>query len=168
MDFGNASIKIDNDFYFQRELHYLDRFRSKSWAPEIISIDTDRKKIFFKWYGHTCNDIIFNGHDVDNLKLYNCAKDILDSGIYKLNVYPHCFYFDHNGNIHAMDFYACVDISDPYIPLDRVKNVIGQDNLDRWSQAIEGDRVNFEIFFKQGIMEYIRWPGDPLKGLLNV
>ena len=34
MDFVNPRITIENDFYFERELYYLDKFKDFSWAPE--------------------------------------------------------------------------------------------------------------------------------------
>ena len=167
MDYGNDRIKIDNTFYFDREIDYITRFSGYAWMPENINIDRANKKIFFKWYGHTCNDLVHQGTAVDNSQLKQCVLDILSAGVYKLNVYPHCFYFDNVGKIHAMDFYACIDRSEPYLPVEQVRNVMGQDNLDRWHQAIEGDRVNFEKFFHQGILKHIHWPGDPLKDIIN-
>jgi hypothetical protein len=168
MDFANPRITIDNDFYFARELAYLDKFKDYSWAPELIKIDKDNKRIFFKWYGNTCNDMLFHEQTVDNQQLQDCVKDLLDAGVYKLNIYPHCFYFDSNNKIHTMAFYACIDTDYPYLPLEQVKDMIGLRSIDRWNEAIEGDFVNFEKFFKRALVEHVKWPGDPLKELVDV
>jgi len=168
MDFSNARITLPNDFYFQRELYYLEKFKGYNWAPEVLTIDKTNKRIFFKWYGETCNDLVYTNRSVDNQQLKSCIRDILAAGVYKLNVYPHCFYFDKNDKIHTMGFYACVEKSDPYIPLEQVESLIGKESIHRWQEAIEGDKVNFKLFFNRAILEYVKWPGDPLKELSDV
>ena len=43
------------DFFFEQELKYLDVFSNKPYAPEILDVDYNNRRIFIKWY----DDITF-------------------------------------------------------------------------------------------------------------
>ena len=50
------------EFFFEREVTHLKLFNSYKWAPEVIDIDEPNKMIFFKWYGETCNNIVYSDY----------------------------------------------------------------------------------------------------------
>jgi hypothetical protein len=173
MDFQNPRIDFDNSFFFERELHYLTRFKKYEWSPEILDIDRGNKKIYFKWYGETCNNIVETGKSIEDScpnwkeQLIKIVEDIDNENVYKMNVYTHCFYVDNKKNMRAMDFYACVDHDDYLIPLSIVKPIIGKVSIHRWNESIKEDIVNFKKFFYKGISEHIIWPENILRKWLN-
>ena len=85
-----------------------------------------------------------------------------------MTIYPHCFYADSTGTMHTIDFYSCVDKANPYIKVNLVNQIIGQKSKHRWQEAIEGDYINFELFFKNAITQYVEWPEDALKDCIDV
>lgn len=159
-------------YMFNRELNYIEKFKGKSWAPTYIKIDKDKQQIFFEWSGESCNRILFSGRSLEDLcpnwqeQLEMIVLDLLKDGYYKLTLYPHCF-FIQDGILKTFDFYACADISDPYIELETIKGIIGNRSIERFAKATEGSKINTRILFEQAVTTYSGWPGNPLKKILE-
>ncbi len=146
---------------FQRELRYLEIFKDKEWAPEVLDIKDH--KIFIKWYGGTCNEMVYRDFDLE-LRYPNWYSDveriILDQvadGYLKSTMYPHSHYYDSNGNMRAIDFYATVEKANPFLSYEEVSSLIGFDT-DRFSNAKDGNMLNIETIFKSGLLQYSKWP----------
>jgi hypothetical protein len=158
------------DFFFQRELTHLKIFENKSWAPTILDIDARNKKIFFKWPGETCNNIIYTQRNLQDYcdtwktQLENIIIDIFDTGYYKLSLYPHCHFID-DGILKTFDFYGCVSRSHPYIEIDKIKGMIGPNSQERFDEAVTNNIVNLNILFKRALQKYIVWPDNVLQDL---
>jgi hypothetical protein len=156
------------EFFFNREIENLTQFKRYNWSPEIVDIDLSRQQIFFKWYGETCNNIIYGGRDLDQecpswqQQLYSIIDDIFNMGYYKPSLYPHCFYIDDQGMMHTFDFYACIPRSSPFVKFDLIKGMVGPNSMGRFDEAMRGDEVNVEILFKRALEHYIKWPDDAL------
>jgi hypothetical protein len=159
------------DFFFPREVKYLTAFLKKSWAPEIIDIDYKNKQIFFKWYGETCNNIVYSNRSITSeypswsSQLKQVITEIYELGYYKMSLYPHCFFFDNQGTLKTFDFYSCTEHQSNLIPFDKIKGMIGPHSLERFNEALDRDYVDISILFKRGLNEYIKWPDDILKDL---
>ena len=102
------------DWFFQNELAYLELFKDKKYAPEVKDIDYKNQKIYIKWYGKSCNQII-NDPEIKEWPEYmwrQQIRDIIvdqyDEGIYKLTMYPHCHYITDTKQMKAIDWYGCV------------------------------------------------------------
>lgn len=173
MDFGNSRITFDNTFFFLRELQYLERFKKYKWIPSILDIDKVNKRIYFEWHNGTCNNILETGQSLDTIcpdwepQLKNILNNIQEQQVYKINVYPHCFFIDSFKQMRAMDFYACVDHNDYIIPIHVVKPIIGKLSIHRWEEASDSDAVNFKTFFYNGLSKHIIWPNNVLRNWLN-
>jgi hypothetical protein len=173
MDFGHPRVTSHNDFFFKRELEYLDRFKNKSWAPEVLKIDIELKQIFIKWYQDSCNSIIYSGNNLDEAcpqwreQLGAIVRDVLSEGVYKMTLYPHCFYIDNDQNLRTIDFYACVDKDKPAISFDTIGHIMSKKSAHRWIEAQTGDVINFEVFFNRAIETHITdWPNTTIKELI--
>ena len=146
------------DYMFAREVKYLTVFKDKPYAPEILDIAD--KQIFIKWYGKTCNDSIYKDHNL-NGNWYNDIESIIldqvNEGYLKATVYPHSHYYDNNGQMRAIDFYACVEKDNPVLPLDKVAELAGEVNT-RFQDATNDGYVNVEDLFKSGLLKYGQWP----------
>jgi len=172
MDFGNDQIPFDNTFFFIRELEYIERFKDYSWAPTVLEVDQTHKRIFIKWYGVTCNDLLYsNSLDVFckdwRNQLRSIIKDILEENVYKLTLYPHCFYIDETLSLRSFDFYACVDKDNAQLPINLVENIIGEQSVERWKESTVKDTIDFELFFNRALDTYIKWNEQPLGEIIN-
>jgi len=159
------------DFFFPRELEYILKFCDKPWAPELIDVDEKNKKIFFKWYGKTCNNIIYSNKDLTSVcptwktQLKNIIKEIFDYGYYKMAMYPHCFYVDDQGNLRTFDFYSCTP-KHSKINFDQIKDMVGPNSKGRFDEAINVDNmIDVDILFKRALEKYIVWPENVLQDL---
>lgn len=156
------------DFFYERELKYIKLFQDRIWAPKLIDIDYNRKLIFLEWNLGTCNNILNSGKNLNDFcsnwkeQMFEILDDLLLSGYYKMSLYPHCYFIDKEGILKTFDFYATVEKINPYIKFSKIEGMVGRDSVQRFENAKEGDSINFEIFFKDTIKNYIKWPNDAL------
>lgn len=153
------------DWFFKREILWIEKFKDKLYAPQILDIDHRTKKIYLKWYGKSCNQIMYGrGEWPKNewkLKIKNIIKDQYSSGVYKLTMYPHCHYIDDDDNMRAIDWYGCVPINDPYVEsiyMDAIIHETAKFRLAETGEIID-NRYNLEIMFKRSLSTHVMW-GD--------
>jgi hypothetical protein len=149
------------EFMWQREVDFLNKVKDFPWAPELLDISDH--KIFFKWYGETCNDLVYGTKDLDTRQpewrthIKDIIKQQVHIGYLKPTMYPHSHYYDDRGNMRAFDFYACVYKSAPLIPYKTIESMVGDNS--RFDAAREGDQINVETIFKSGLQQFSKWPG---------
>ena len=149
------------NFMWEREVICLQRIEKFSWAPEVLGVDG--KKIFIKWYGKTCNDLVYGSKDLEQKhpmwrqQIRNIVVEQYNQNMLKPTVYPHSHYFDDRGNMRAIDFYSCVSKSNPLLPYNLIESMIGSNS--RFDAAREGDNINVETIFKSGLKDFSKWPG---------
>jgi hypothetical protein len=150
------------NWFFQNELDNIEIFKDKIYAPEIIDIDYLNKKIFLKWYGYSCNEIIYSNKNwplewLD--KIETIMIDQYNDGFYKLTMYPHCHYIDNENNMRAIDWYGCVPVSSPFIEERYMQGIIHETakfRLDEIGNANNG-KINLEIMFKRSLGTHVMW-----------
>jgi len=148
------------DFMFEREVRYLEIFKGKDWMPEVLDIDD--RKIFIKWYGGTCNDAIYKTNSLNiswQKDLEKIILDQVDQGYLKSTLYPHSHYYDNDGQMHTIDFYATVEKSNPLLPYEKIVCLVGTDT-DRFEKSREEKMINVETIFKSGLLAYSKWPNN--------
>jgi hypothetical protein len=162
------------DYFFNRELTYIDIFKDYPWSPEFLEIDKKNKKIFFDWNTDTCNDLPFKGKALEDVcpnwkeQLFIILNDIIDSGHYKLSLYQHCFFIDKNKILRTFDFYGCIPKSNPFIEKARLLGMMGELSSNRFKEAEVGEYINFELIFKEAIRTHIKWPDDALSEFYKI
>jgi hypothetical protein len=151
------------NYFFEQELKYLDIFSNKWYAPEVIDVDYNNKKIFLKWYKKTCNEVIYGeSYWPEKQWLYQIkeiVKDQVRDGIYKLTMYPHCHYIDNENNMRSIDWYGCVPISNPLIEERFMQGIIhhtAQFRLDETGKSVNG-MLNLETMFKRSLSTHVMW-----------
>ena len=152
------------EFAFEREIRYLEIFKDESWAPEIIDI-TDNK-IFIKWYGNTCNDLLYKKNNLPSTWKQDIEKIIYDQflkGYYKPSVYPHSHFYDDTGTMRAIDFYTCVETTNTFLNYSDIEGLVGTDT-SRFADATTDGLVDISLIFKSGLLAYGKWP-DNLTGV---
>jgi len=159
-------------FFFEREVKYLEIFKNRMWAPTILDVDYAKQRIFLQWPGKNCNQLCYGDKNLDSEcpnwqeQMSNIIKDMFESGYYKITLYPHC-YFIEGGVLKTMDFYGCIEQSDPYIDFDKVKGLINV-SAHRFEEALDDrQRLNIEIMFKRSLTTYVHWPENILPKIYN-
>lgn len=156
------------EYFFRKEVEYALKFQSKPWAPEIIEMDWTDKRIFYKWNGPTCNEMIYgNGIIPDDWKIqiHSIMTDLFREGVYKLTMYPHCHFFDTHGQMHCIDMYGCVDVNDPYIDkfiMDGIIHDTARFRLEETGELID-NRYNLEKMFIKSLNTHVKWGDDTLE-----
>ena len=154
-------------FYFDREVKYREIFKDKPWAPIVLDIDYNNQLIYFHWSGKTCNTLIYDGNRLDaecsnwKTQLSAIIKDIVNSGYYKITLYPHCFFVE-DGILKVMDFYGCIEQSNPFINIEMVKGLIGKNSVHRFEEAKRGEDLDIGFMFKRALTTFVKWPDDHL------
>ena len=158
------------NFFFEREIKYLTTFQGKPWAPKLLEVDLVNRKIFIEWNKETLNTIIFTpGRDLDKEcpdwkeQIFEILKDILDSGYYKMALYPHCFFIDAKGKIKTFDLYSAIERDNPYIERRLIEGMIGEQSTGRFDDSTSNGVINFETFFKITLTDHLSktWPINP-------
>ena len=151
------------EWFWFNELTYLELFKDKPYAPEIIDIDYANRKIFLKWYGVSCNQIIYRPHfwpqDTWLKQIKDIMLDIYNEGVYKLTMYPHCHYISEDSNMRAIDWYGCVPVEEPYIEEKYMQGIIhetAQFRLDETGAAVDSV-LNLETMFKRSLGTHVKW-----------
>lgn len=163
-DYYNNELMSEDlyQYWFEREVKYLSIIKNKNYAPEVLDIDYSGRKIKFRWYDKNLNILISNnkiGH-IDNWqeKIKEIKQDLEQNKIYKINMYPHTFYFDDKDQAHCMDMYGCTDNDTKYISTEYLKPLISN---DRFSKFTINNTVDTHELYQETIStNYAQWPGD--------
>jgi hypothetical protein len=157
-------------FYRGVKEFYLPRIRDEtfvinSFLSTTVDIDIAKKRIFYKWYGPTCNEVLYTGGTLPfdwKSQIRNIMMDAYTSGVYKLTMYPHCHYYDDHGVMHTIDMYGCVEVGDPFIEakyMDGIIHATAQFRLDETGELVNG-RYNLGTMFKQSLGTHVKWGKD--------
>ena len=150
------------NYWFNQEVKYLFKLKNKKYIPEIINIDYSKRTITFRWYDKSLHwllktrqiDIIPNWQD----KIKAIKDDLEKDNIYKINMYPHTFYFDDEDNAHIMDLYGCTDVDTKYLDVQFLKPLIRNNRFDKF---ILNNQLDTHELYKETIRtNYAEWPGD--------
>jgi hypothetical protein len=149
-------------FWFEREVKYLLMLKYRTYAPEVLDIDYGKRKIKFRWYDKSLNYLIEKNtiESISNWKdkVKAIITDLEKQGIYKINTYPHTFYFDDKNQAHCMDMYGCSDNNSRYIDIDYLRPLIRN---DRFSKFTINNTVDTHELYQETIStNYAQWPGD--------
>ena len=149
-------------YWFEQEVKYLLRLKNKNYAPEVIDIDYSRRKIKFRWYNKNLNLLSNNNsiQDIDDWqeKIKKIVEDLEQQNIYKINMYPHTFYFDDKDEAHCMDLYGCTDNSSRYLNIDYLRPLIQNERFDKF--IINNTLDTHKLYQETISTNYAQWPGD--------
>ncbi len=150
------------DFFFEREVKYLNIFKDYSWAPNIKEIDIINKKIYIEWNNESINAIINDPSrnlDIEcpnwREQLFNILSDINNAGYYKLALYPHCFFITNDKVIKTIDFYSTIEKDNPYIERRLIAGMIGKDSTSRFDDSTNEGIINFKTFFDITLLNHL-------------
>ena len=152
------------DWFFQNELYHLEKFKVRSYTPNILDIDYKNKKIFFEWHGYTFNEMLHNCEPVEwQEQLKYIMLDLYNSGTYKLTMYPHCHFLDANGIMKTIDWYGCVPIINPLIERKYMDAIVHETARFRLEETGSTDtHYDLELMYKQSMINHVKWQGQSL------
>ncbi len=149
-------------FWFDREVKYLLQLKNKSYIPEVLDVDYKKRKIKFRWYNKSLNWMLIN-NEINQIpdwkeKIKSIKEDLEQNKIYKINMYPHTFYFDDKNEAHCMDMYGCTDNASKFLEVSYLKPLITSDRFDKF---ITNNQLDTHELYKETIKtNYAEWPGD--------
>jgi len=156
------------EYFFNKEVEYASRFKDKPYSPDIVDIDYANKRIFYNW-GTSCNALLYgNKGDMPmhwREQVFNMLLDAYNNGVYKLTMYPHCFYVDYGDQLRTIDWYGCVEIADPFIEAKYMDGIIhdtAQSRLDETGDLVDG-KYNMELMFKGSLGTHVLWGSENMQ-----
>lgn len=161
--FENANMTNDHyEYWFNQEVKYLLRLKQKEYCPEVLDIDYNKRRITFRWYDKNLNVLIENNtvNKIDKWqdKIKTVKEDLEKEHIYKINMYPHTFYFDDKNEAHIMDLYGCTDKHTKFLSVEYLKPLIRTDRFDKF---IHNNQLDTHELYNETIRtNYAEWPGD--------
>ena len=150
------------NYWFNQEVKYLFKLKNKKYIPEVINIDYTKRTIIFRWYDKSLHWLL-ETKQINNIsnwqdKIKAIKDDLEENNIYKINMYPHTFYFDDEDNAHIMDLYGCTDVDTKFLDVQFLKPLIRNDRFDKF---IVNDQLNTHELYNETIKtNYAEWPGD--------
>lgn len=157
------------DFFFEREVKYLTIFQKYDWAPTLLEVDLENKRVFVEFNNETINHVLLtNSRDLDKEcsdwkdQLFTILTDINDAGYYKMALYPHCF-FIANGKVKTIDFYSCLEKDQPFLERKKIAGIIGEQSGGRFDDSTVGEMIDFSVFFKITLESHLanQWTDNP-------
>lgn len=155
------------DYFFDQEIKYILEYKNYHFMPDLLDIDYQKKKIFFRWHGESCNHMIYGSKKIDAVcpdwkdQIKNIILDLYNSGTYKLTMYPHCHYVDRYGKMKSIDWYGCVPTNNYWVDaiwMDSIIHHTAKFRLEETGDIING-KYNLERMFKGSIGKHVKW-GD--------
>jgi hypothetical protein len=165
MDFNPTGTRYPQDLItssFERECRYLKKLENYNWCPEVTAINYITRRVYFKWYGNTCENKLSTNWIS---QLENIAKDLVAQQIYKPSFYPKFFYIDNNDNMRAYAFYSASDQSEQPIDINFYRPILNEQRAKLVNQLEVDGKLDMNVLIKHAFMDYIKWPGDPLPGI---
>ncbi len=157
------------DFFWNKGVESLLTYKDKPYAPELIDIDYANKRIFFKWYGKSCNELIFTREKLESRcpdwkdQIARILLDLYQSGSYKLTMYSHCHMIDNHGQMRGFDWYGCVPVSNPTIDLIYMDAIVHGTAVHRIKEVLtEDNKYDLGKMFKRSLGKYVMWGQEDL------
>jgi hypothetical protein len=162
---GNRYPKELVDSSYARESRYLLKLKDYPWSPELVNFDNKFRRIYFKWYNNTCEDLLPENYTE---QLEQIIKDLYKEQIYKPSFYTKYFYVDNADRMHAYAFYSSSDFTEQPINMDFYRPILNEQRSKLVEQLETNGKLDMGILVKHAFTDYIKWPGDPLPKIYNI
>jgi hypothetical protein len=146
-----------DDYWFKLEILNIEMLSNKSYAPKVLTIDKENKKIIINW--KNCNNINhllnFNQPLPKDWKeqIKYILLDLENSDMYKINLYPHTFYVDHT-TVRIIDLYGCLRKNVP-IYQDDIDYILNDKDRFKFNNGILNIKETYDYTLKNNIGN---WP----------
>jgi hypothetical protein len=165
MDFNPKTDRYPEDLIessFLREVRYLDNLQTYKWAPGLISVDINHRKIYFEWFNNTCEDKLSS---LWKVQLEEIVNDLHKEEIYKPSFYPKYFYIDNDDQMHAFNFYTAFDYNENPVNVEFYRSILNQDRAELIDKLAPNGCLQLEDLMYHAFNNYIVWPENALKDI---
>ncbi len=178
----NDAVITDDllQWFFEREVKFLDKFSYLSTTPEVYEVDFKNRKIFIEWNKETLSQIMYDPSrdlDLEAPTWKSQVRDFListkENNFYKMAMYPHCFYIDKQGGLKTIDYYSVVPYEERFIERRIIESIIGKDGAYRFDESTDNGVIDFKKFFEITVTRHLTryWPttifADTFKEIYN-
>lgn len=147
---------FDREAYFLQKLQDLDTH----WIPQNIVIDRKNRKIYFDWYGNTCEDYLPTDWKT---QLEHIIYELNELQIYKPSFYRKCFYSDNIGKLRTYSFYTACDYKDSFVDVDFYRPILNDDRKQLVEKLSKNGKLDVSLLIEKAFLEYLDWPDNVLK-----
>lgn len=162
MDFNPEGNRYPQDLVtssFEREYNYLQQLSDYEWCPEVIQYDYANRKIYFKWYGNTCEEKLSTNWKE---QLETIVRDLAEQRIYKPSFYTKFFYVDNNDNMRAYAFYSASNRSEQPISMDFYRPILNPHRAALVDTLAVNGLLDMSVLQFHAFTDYIKWPDNYL------
>lgn len=155
------------EWFFNREVKFLNKFSNLNTTPIIYDIDFDKRKIFIEWNKETLSQILYDPNRNLDKEFPNWKEKIRsflittkENSFYKMAMYPHCFYISKDKQLKTIDYYSVVPFEERYIERKIIESIIGKDGAYRFDESTTNGVIDFKKFFEITVTQHLRryWP----------
>ena len=157
-------------WFFEREVKFLNRFYHLKTTPQLYDIDFKNRKVFIEWNKETLSQILFTpGRNLDE-ELPNWQEQIRnflistkENKFWKMALYPHCFYISKDKMLKTIDYYSVVPYEEQFIERKIIEGVIGKHGAYRFDASTDDTGyIDFKKFFEITVTRHlsITWPNN--------
>lgn len=167
MDFNPTGDRYPQDLVvssFEREYRYLNQLQDYNWCPDLTSVDCINRKIYFKWYGNTCEEKLSANWEE---QLETIVTDLAQLCIYKPSFYPKFFYIDDNDTMRAYAFYSASNVNEQPIDMKFYRPILNPHRAQLVDWLAVDNKLDMAILVKHAFTDYIKWPNDALCKIYN-
>lgn len=163
MDFNPTDTKYPEElinYAYNREVYYLKRLSKYKWCPELLDNTDNDRKIYFKYYGNTCEEYI-----PDNFynQLLEMVGDLHKEQIYKPAFYKKYFYADKSNIMHGFTWYSSSNYDEQPLSVDFFRPILNSDRLELIEKLATDCKLDVGILIEKAFNNYIEWPDNALK-----
>jgi hypothetical protein len=159
---------------FIRDLNFIEgELQKYKWCPTLAKEERDGWKIYLRFSGHLCQDIIDRGEPLEDYcpdwkeQLEQMCVDLHKSEIYKLSMYPKCFFIDEDKTLKTFSFFSASRYLEQPINMQLYMPLLNNDRASLVRKLMIGDSLDMKLLNEKAFKEYIKWPGDVLPAIYD-
>jgi hypothetical protein len=158
MDFNPTDKKYPDELInhcFEKEKTYLFKLIAYPWAPEIVEVNPNTRRIVFKWYDNPLPENYIE-------QLTTIAKDLRNEDLYKFSFYPRYFYTDNSGKVKTYCFHTVFEEKEQPMNVDYYRPILNADRAELIDRIATDGKIHASVLIKHAFTDYIEWPNNPL------
>jgi hypothetical protein len=161
---NKLTLTFNDHTWFDRELKGIGMISDKEYSPNVLDVNVSKLSITVE-HGINLNHALYEKIKLpENWKqqVLDVVKDLEESLIYKLNLYPHTFIFV-NDKVKLIDLYACAGAHEK-IKYNTIESLVQPSSKERFKFVKDEYLEIDKIYQYTKINNAGDWEGDMLNG----
>lgn len=161
---------------FIRELNFVDgELQKYKWCPTLAKEEREGYKIYLRFSGHLCQDIIDRGERLEDYcpdwkeQLEQICVDLHSAGIYKLSMYPKCFFIDEDKTLKTFSFFSASRYLEQPMNMELYMPLFNSErsNLVRKLMINNTNTLDMKLLNEKAFKDYVKWPDNVLPAIYD-